>query len=251
MLFLKILSYIFLVLLILELVYIAFVILSSLIVNTSKDYTKNSKYFRGLLYSGTWELLLFGRVKVHITGAEKLPKDSRFLIISNHRSKFDPMTTWYVFRKYNIAYISKPENFNVPFFGRIIRPCCFLPIIRGNPRLALPTIEKAIDLLKADEVSIGIYPEGTRSQTEEMLPFHNGVFKIAQRAEVPVVICAIQGTEKIHKNFPWRRTHVYIDVLDVIPVEKLLSQKTFEIADYSKALIEKKLNESKNKQQAV
>ena len=46
-----------------------------------------------------------------------------------------------------------------------------------------------------------------------------------------------------------RRTHVYIDVLDVIPVEKLLTQKTFEIADYSKALIEKKLQESK--QQAV
>ena len=243
--FLKILGNIFLGLLCLELFYILFIILSSLIVNTGKIYSKNSRFFRGLLNSATWELLFFGRVKVHITGAEKLPKDSRFLIISNHRSKFDPMTTWYVFRKYNIAYISKPENFKVPFFGRIIRPCCFLPIIRGNPRLALPTIEKAIDLLKADEVSIGIYPEGTRSQTLEMLPFHNGVFEIAQRAEVPVVICSIQGTEKIHKHFPLHKTHVYIDVLDVIPVDKILAQKTFEIADYSKAVIEKKLLESK------
>jgi len=129
MLFLRTLDWIVLTLLGLELLFIVFIIINSMMVSTKKDYRKNSHYFRGLLYSSTWELLFLGRVKMHITGQEKLPKDSRFMIISNHRSKFDPMTTWYVFRKYDIAYISKPENFNVPFFGRIIRPCCFMPII--------------------------------------------------------------------------------------------------------------------------
>ena len=62
---------------------------------------------------------------------------------------------------------------------------------------------------------------------------------------ITVVICSIQGTEKIHKNFPLHKTHVYIDVLDVIPVDKILAQKTFEISDYSKDVIEKKLKESK------
>lgn len=244
MLFLKIIGFIVLGLICLELLFVLFIVINSFFVNTKKERTKNSRYFRALLNSVTWEMIFIGRIKIHFTGQEKLPEDSRFLIISNHRSKFDPITTWYAFRKYDIAYISKPENFKVPFFGKIIIPCCFLPIVRGNPRLAMPTIQKAIDLIKADEVSIGIYPEGTRSQTTEMLPFRNGVFKIAQRANVPVVVCAVQGTENIHKNFPFHKTDVYIDILDVIPTEKVCSQRTFEIGDYSKALIENKLKES-------
>lgn len=244
MLFLKILGFIALGLICLELLFVLFIIINSFFVNTKKERTKNSRYFRALLNSVTWEMIFIGRIKIHVTGQEKLPKDSRFLIISNHRSKFDPITTWYVFRKHDIAFVSKPENFKVPFFGKIIIPCCFLPIVRGNPRLAMPTIQKAIDLIKADEVSIGIYPEGTRSKTNEMLPFRNGVFKIAQRANVPIVICAVQGTENIHKNFPLHKTDVYIDILDVLSVDKVRSQKTFEIGDYSKALIENKLKES-------
>lgn len=34
-----------------------------------------------------------------------------------------------------------------------------------------------------------------------LLPFHNGVFKIAQKASVPIVVASIQGTEQIHKNW--------------------------------------------------
>ncbi|MBR2933902.1 MAG: hypothetical protein IKC33_06280, partial [Clostridia bacterium] len=41
-------------------------------------------------------------------------------------------------------------------------------------------------------------------------------FKIPLRANVPIVVTTIEGTEKIHKNFPFKRTRVYLDVLKVI-----------------------------------
>ncbi len=78
--------------------------------------------------------------------------------------------------------------------------CCFLPIDRENPRKAIPTINRAAKLLKEQEVSVGIYPEGTRGKDCRLLPFHNGVFKIAQKAEAPIAVLSITGTEKYPKG---------------------------------------------------
>lgn len=111
------------------------------------------------------------------------------MFVGNHRSNFDPIIEWLVLKPWDIAFISKGENFKIPFFGRIIRKCCFMPIDRENPRKALRTINKASDLLQSGEVSIGVYPEGTRSKTGELLPFHDGVFHIAKRPAHRLSLC--------------------------------------------------------------
>ena len=83
-----------------------------------------------------------------------------------------------------------------------------MAIDRENPRNAMKTIIKASKLLQKGEVSVGVYPEGTRSKECKLLPFHNGVFKIAQRADAPIAIVAISGTEKVSKNYPLHKTDV-------------------------------------------
>lgn len=162
-----------------------------------------------------------------------------------HRSNFDPILTWYIFRKQNISFISKEENFKIPIFGRIIHRCCFMAIDRKDPRNALVTINKAAELITEDIVSIGIYPEGTRSKECVLLPFHAGVFKIAQKAQVPVVVMTIAGTEKIHRNIPFRKTYVDIDVIEVIPPEALQKTRTAFISDSVKARMEENLRTKK------
>ena len=77
----------------------------------------------------------------------------------------------------------------------------------------------AARLMEDDQVSVGVYPEGTRSRTGELLPFHSGVLKIAQQAHVPVVVAAIQGVEGISRNFPLRRTNVRLDILETLPAD--------------------------------
>ena len=79
----------------------------------------------------------------------------------------------------------------------------------------MKTILDAVDLIKRDEVSIAVYPEGTRSKKNKLLKFHAGVLKIAQKANVPIVVTTIRGGEDVKDRYPWRRTHVYFDVLDV------------------------------------
>lgn len=221
-----ILLYIFGGLLGLLVLYLLFLGVCALLVSPKKEYENNSPFYRFLIDSATPVFLWCTRIKIHVSGMEKVPEDKKALFVSNHRSNFDPIITWRAFKNWKIAFVSKPSNFKIPFFGRIIRKCCFMAIDRENPRNAIVTINKAAKLLKRQEVSIGIYPEGTRSKECKLLPFHNGVFKIAQKAEADLVVLSIRGTESIHKNYPFRRTDVYLDVLEVIPAEVVKTTKT-------------------------
>lgn len=220
------------------LLYILFLGICALCVSPEKEYEKNSAFYRFLLNSATAAAMKLLRIRVHVTGMEKVPKETKVLFVSNHRSNFDPIITWYVFRKWKIAFVSKPSNFKIPFFGRIIRKCCFMAIDRANPRNAISTINKAAKLLREQEVSIGIYPEGTRSKTGELLPFHNGVFKIAQKSESPIVVLCITGTADISKRTPFRRTEVYLDILEVFSAQGIKETRTEIIGTTVRRLIE-------------
>lgn len=71
-----------------------------------------------------------------------------------------------------------------------------------------------------------------------LLPFHNGVFKIAQKAETPIVLLCVTGTEKISKRTPFRRTDVYLDVLEVFSAQGIQETKTEMIGTAVRRLIE-------------
>ncbi len=224
---------------------ILFLLLCSLFVNPKKQYEKNSPFYRWLLNSSTAIALKLCRVRIHVTGREKLPQNTkRLLFVCNHRSNFDPIVTWYALRKWQPAFISKPENFKIPVFGRLVRRCCFLPIDRENPRNAIQTIQQAAQYLQKGEVSIGVYPEGTRSKNCQMLPFHNGVFKIAQKADAPIVVLSITGTESIHRNLPWHHTDVYLNVVDVLYAAYVKESRTEQLGWQIREQIEESLHQA-------
>ena len=225
------------------LVYVLFLAAAALLVDPKKEYTVDSPFYRCLLYDATARAIRLLRIRIEADGLEKLPEEGRFLLVCNHRSNFDPILTWQILRKYNLAFVSKPENFRIPIFGRFIRQCCFLAIDRENPRNALVTIDKAAELLEEDEVNVAVYPEGTRSKECTLLPFHNGVFKIAQKARVPIVVAAIEGTEQIHKNWYARPTHVRFTVLETIPASFAAENRTAAIGQRVRQDLESALTE--------
>lgn len=196
-----------------------------------QDYDVHSRFCRGLLeFTTGWALFSLG-VKIVVNGAEKLPEIGRFLMVANHVSNFDPLVMWYAFRGREIAFVSKPENFSIPGYGRLIRKCCFLAIDRSNARRAIRTIYRAANLLENDVVSIGVFPEGTRNREGGLLPFHNGVFQIAQRAGVPLIDVVVRNTQDISTRAPWRTTRVVLDVLCVRSAEELSSVRSGELGE--------------------
>lgn len=221
------------------------ILILSALVDTKKEYEKESKFYAKFMNYTVWLGLKLANVKVIITGKEKIPTDSRFLFVSNHRSGFDPVIVRALLGKYNVNFISKPQNFEVPLLKHFLIRLKFLSIDRNNVRDSLKTLLKAVEYIKNDEGSMGVYPEGMRSRSGELLPFHDGVFKIAIKANVPVVVACMQGQEVIKKNMliPFKKTVVYFDILDVLSVEEKVS--SHELAEKARTLIQNKLDESK------
>jgi 1-acyl-sn-glycerol-3-phosphate acyltransferase len=63
----------------------------------------------------------------------------------------------------------------------------------------------------------------------ELLPFHDGVFRIAQKAYAPVVVLTVRGTEKIKKNYPFHKTTFYFDVSAVYDKDTVKRTRTSEL----------------------
>lgn len=225
------------------LLYWLFLGLFSLHVRLGKTYDKPSKVDYRLLNSGYRFLCSAARVRLHVTGMEKLPKEGRFLLVSNHLSRFDPMVQSIALKDWMLAFISKPSNFTIPIGRRYVRRCCYMPIDRENPRNALKTINRAANLILSDAASVAVYPEGHRGTGTRLQEFKHGCLKIAVKAGCPIVVTTIYGTQKIHRNFPLRRTDVYFDILDVIAPEK---KKTAELSKQIKEEMQNHLNQFTN-----
>ena len=76
------------------------------------------------------------------------------------------------------------------------------------------------------------------SKSGQLLPFRNGAFKIAQKAGVPIVVCALTNTKAILKNMFRKHTEVWLDVLRVVPAEDLVGKTTIEIGEHVHAIME-------------
>ena len=206
-----------------------------------RELEKQSNFCRACC-AGAGDLFCFyAGVRVHLSGLEKLPQNQKFLFVCNHKSMFDPLVVMGAMKKYNISFISKPSNLKIPVAGPIAKRAGFLPIDRENNREALKTILKAADYLKKGICNMGIYPEGTRSKTSEMLPFHAGSFKIAQRAGAPIAVACVRGSENVRRPHLLRSVDIYLDILEVIPAEQVKAMSTNELADYSRSLMEQQL----------
>lgn len=221
--------------------HVLLLLIMALVVDMNKEYARTSKFYERFLNYSVWLILKIINVKVVVTGKEKIPTNRRFLFVANHRSNFDPVIARAMLGKYDIDFISKPQNFKLPVVRRFLHRMKFLAIDRDNPRSSLKTLSKAIEYVKNDEGSMGVYPEGKRSFTGELLPFHDGVFKVALKANVPVVVACMTGQETIKDKAPFKKSIVHFDILDVIELEEKMT--SHDLAEKARTLIENKLNE--------
>ena len=173
------------------------------------------------------------RIHVKKSGLEKMPQDGRFLLICNHCSLFDPIGLLYSLPAYQLAFVSKRENRDLFVIGPMMHKLQCQLINRENDREALKTILKCIQILKEDKASIAVFPEGgILSEDGKLHHFRPGVFKIAQKANVPIVVCTLKNTLNVIPNLlRWKPSHVELDILDVIPAEEIKGVTTVDVAD--------------------
>lgn len=223
-------------------------VLSAVFVNTKKAVKGNDRPYRKFV-AATLDLIFFlVNINIHTTGLEKIPKDSRFLFVSNHTFDFDPAVFLHTLKEYDLAFIGKKEIYSsLTFIAKIMHRLNGLPIDRENNRKAVETINKAADLIKNNTASVAIFPEGYVSKTGELLPFRNGAFKIAKKAKCPVVVATVSNTKIILKNLFRRRTDIYLNILDVIPTQQVETLTTAQISEKVYSLMAEDFEKNKTK----
>lgn len=172
------------------------------------------------------------RVCVTTRGLEKLPKEGRFLLVSNHVNDLDPAPILYALPGRQLAFVAKKEVRDMFIVGPVLHKLLGQFINRENDREALKTIIRCIQILKEDKASIAVFPEGGIHPDRKFHHFRPGVFKIAQKANVPIVVCTLKNTrDMIHNLMKYKRSEIELSVLEVIPAEELKGVTTTEIAD--------------------
>ena len=188
-------------------------------------------------------VLFLSGTEVIIKGKENIPDDTAVLFVSNHRGFFD-IVVGYCQVKGPCSFIAKKELEKIPLLSSYMDALHCLFLDRENPREGLKTILTAIDLAKNGH-SIWVCPEGTRSKTKEMLPFHEGSLKIASKANCPIIPVAITGTDDVLENhFPFiRPTKVTITFGKPIIANTLPRPEQKALGNYTQNIIKNMLEE--------
>lgn len=193
-------------------------------------------------------VLFLSGTKITVIGEENVPKDEPVLYIGNHRSYFDVVITYARVPRL-CGYISKKEVDRVPLLNIWMRYLHCLFLDRDNIREGLTVILTAINKVKAG-ISICIFPEGTRNNSEEdFLPFRGGSLKIAEKSGCAVIPMALNHTEDIFEaHKPWiRKTHIVLEYCKPIYPGDLPKEDRKKLSD----LVEKKVKETYYKNQAL
>lgn len=167
-----------------------------------------------------------------VYGKENIPMtDEPVLIASNHTNFFDPCVS-IISTKRVIYFISKKELFEGKM-GWFFHKMCCIPVDRSikNPE----AIDKAINILK-NNGTIGIFPEGTRNRTEDiLLPFKYGAMSMAKKTNAWVVPVAVKGKFKFRsKNLVIRYGRPFkVDDMTVDKATDKLRKKILELLDKS------------------
>lgn len=132
-------------------------------------------------------------VRLHASGAERVPPGRAYVYMSNHQSHLDIPMLYATLPSPTIRMLGKKELFQIPLWGRGLRAAEFIEVDRSNHAAAVKSIEYAKRLVR-DGVSIYLAPEGTRSRDGKVGPLKKGGFHLAIETGTPIVPVAIRGT---------------------------------------------------------
>jgi 1-acyl-sn-glycerol-3-phosphate acyltransferase len=178
-------------------------------------------------------------------GNPRLP----YVAVSNHESYADIFLISHF--PWEMKWLSKDTIFRIPVMGWMMRMAKDIPIHRGKRESVVSALQGCRDRLGRN-VSVMIFPEGTRSKTDELLPFKDGAFKLAIEAQVPILPIAVAGTRHCMAkgSFAFRRARAKARVLAPIATTGLTSAdvpalraRTQTIIDAARRVLEQELQD--------
>lgn len=151
--------------------------------------------WKGLLYvlghGGAQVALGVAGIRYRVAGRAHVPPGRAVVFCANHQSNIDPPVLFRALHP-RLHILFKAELRKLPILGRVMETGGFVPVDRENRDDAVAAIDRAAESIRQGN-SFLIFPEGTRSKTDELLPFKKGGFIMAITAQAPIVPVAVTG----------------------------------------------------------
>lgn len=146
-------------------------------------------------------LLRISGVRLAVRPAAEIDPGASYVYLANHRSLFDiPAVLLAVEGRFRM--VAKQSLFRIPVFGWALTAAGFVSVDRADKASARQSFAAAEQRLRSGG-SILLFPEGTRSTGDALLPFKRGGFLLALRTGLPIVPVGIRGTRAVQAPRQW------------------------------------------------
>ncbi|KZX69426.1 MULTISPECIES: 1-acylglycerol-3-phosphate O-acyltransferase [Vibrio] len=175
----------------------------------------------------------------------RIPEDAysrgQHVYVANHQNNWDLFTVSSAVTP-KVVTVGKKSLAWMPLFGQLYWLTGNILIDRANRSKAVGTIDQVVDNLKDSDVSVWMFPEGTRSRGRGLLPFKTGAFHAAIGAGLPIIpiVCSSTGGVKLNR---WNNGHVIVEMLDPINTEGYDKSNVRELANLTREQMAAKLEE--------
>ncbi|TRX53876.1 1-acylglycerol-3-phosphate O-acyltransferase [Thalassomonas sp. M1454] len=184
---------------------------------------------------------IFG-IEVEIRKPKGYKEECPVVYVANHQNSYDIFTISACLPKRTVT-IGKKSLRWIPFFGQMYWFTGNILIDRANRSKAHNTISTAAQKMRDKNLSVWLFPEGTRSYGRGLLPFKTGAFHTAKQAGVPIVPICVSNSHDMVKLNRWNNGKMIVEFLDPIEIEDDSNTSIRHIANSTHELMLAKINE--------
>lgn len=181
---------------------VATLVVGTIVIFSALFRIRGRVYDWGARAWSAWLLWASG-TPVYAEGVEHIQLDRPQIFASNHVSWYDVFALATRIPK-RYRFIAKKELGYIPIFGTAWKAAGHISVDRGDRASAIQSLEQAGRLVREDNSSVVIFPEGTRGDGKELLPFKKGAFMLALHTGVDIVPVAVLGTLRVLPKHAWR-----------------------------------------------
>jgi len=182
--------------------------------------------------------------RVRVENLHRIRPDETYVIVANHQSLLDILVMFRIFAHFK--WVSKIENFRVPFIGWNMTMNRYIKLRRGN-KASVIQMMRACEETLAQGNSIMMFPEGTRSPDGRLRSFKTGAFQLAKSSGRPILPIVLRGTANAlpKRGFVLRGRHeIRIRVLDEVPHDSFADQDVAFLTERMRERFARELGEA-------
>jgi 1-acylglycerol-3-phosphate O-acyltransferase len=158
----------------------------------------------------------FGGYKLKVIGNFS---DEANILLINHQSMLDIIVIEELHPK-NVCWIAKAQIGKIPIIGKILSLPRMIAVERENKHSLIKLLSEAKDRVENGRV-LAIFPEGTRSQTNKLLPFKGGAKMLVEKLNLKVQPIVIVGSDAMKvKEFSFKKADIKLFCLDLVDTSK-------------------------------